>query len=113
MVPDPVLADPRAAVAPTAAGHCALHGAGDAASQVTTPGMEGCATAHDAGYGLVDAKSPDKVVRLSAPATVQLTLDPTPVHAIVVRGADAAPPATPSGVTPLHSAPTVSARHVS
>jgi hypothetical protein len=94
----------EAAVTPTAAGHCALHGAGDAASQVTTPGMEGCATAHDAGYGLVDAKSPDKVVRLSAPATVQLTLDPTPVHAIVVRGADAAPPVTPSGVprsTPL------------
>jgi len=85
-------------------GHCALHAADRAGLQVTTRGMEGCATAHDAGYGLVDTKSPDGSVRLVAPAVVPATLDPPALatsRRAVPPPARHAPMRAPNHLTPL------------
>jgi hypothetical protein len=65
--------------------------------------MEGCATAHDAGYGPADTKSPDGSVRLVAAALVLATLDP-PAPAATRRALP--PPAGPAPIrAPTHLTP--------
>ena len=85
-------------------GHCALHVTDGAGVQVTTRGMEGCATAHDAGYGLVDTKSPDRSAPFIAPAVLPATIDP-PAPATTRRAlpppARHAPMRAPTHLTPL------------
>ena len=98
------LCSPIPAAASAGVGHCALHVTDRGDLEVTSRAMEGCATAHDAGYGLVDTKSPDGLVRLIAPAVVLATLDP-PAPAATRRAlpppARHAPMRAPTHLTPL------------
>ena len=72
----PAAATPAAAEA----GHCALHVDGGPGGRLTPPGMEGCATAHQSGDGLVDAKSPDGTAKLPPPSVPgQALAPPAPV----------------------------------
>ncbi len=71
------LCSPAAATLAGEAGHCALHVDSGSGGQVTTPGMEGCASGHQAGDGLVDAKNPDGTVKLPPPSVPGQTLAPT------------------------------------
>ena len=93
-----------APAAAAGAGHCGLHATDGAGVQVTTRGMEGCATDHDAGYGLVDSKSPDGAVRLLPPALAAVSIDlprPTVAAAAFPPPARHAPMRAPTHLTPL------------
>jgi hypothetical protein len=71
------LCSPAAAtLAAAEAGHCALHVEVGSGGQVTAPGMEGCASAHQSGDRLVDAKNPDGTVKLPPPSLPGRALAP-------------------------------------